>query len=213
MKRDARQAILDAGAELVHRQGFNNTGIKEILDAAGVPKGSFYFYFPSKEAFGLALIEHYRAASAAASGRLLADASVPPLDRLRNFFAGVRGRFADWGCERGCPFGNLAQELADLSPEMRKSLQGSLDAMSERIAGLLREAAERGDLPAGLDPDDTAAFVMDAWEGAILRMKTQKNVEPLLRFERLVCGSLLGMPVPGNGAAGQQKSDRAEPAG
>lgn len=191
MKRDARLAILEAGADLVHRKGFNNTGIKEILDAAGVPKGSFYFYFPSKEAFGLALIEHFRDTRAARVGAVLGDASLTPLTRLRRFFEGARSKYVEWNCERGCPFGNLAQEMADLSPEMREALRAVLDAVSARIGAVLEEARQCGELAPGLDPQEAASFVMDAFEGALLRMKTQKDIEPLARLERMLFDHLL----------------------
>ncbi|KAF5033263.1 Transcriptional regulator AcuR [anaerobic digester metagenome] len=191
MKRDARRAILDAGAELVHRKGFNNTGIKEILDLAQVPKGSFYFYFPSKEEFGLALIDHYREVRTPALAQVLRDPDVPPLDRLRRFFELARQRYQEWGFERGCPFGNLAQEMCDLSPAMCGKLREVLGGLSRGMGDVLNEAAARGELAPGLEPYETAAFVMDAWEGAVLRMKAEKNVQPLLRLEHMVFARLL----------------------
>lgn len=191
MKRDARRAILDAGAELVHRKGFNNTGIKEILDLAQVPKGSFYFYFPSKEEFGLALIDHYREVRTPALAQVLRDAATPPLDRLRRFFELARQRYQEWDYERGCPFGNLAQEMCDLSPAMCGKLREVLDGLSRGMGDVLSEAAARGELASGLDPYETASFVMDSWEGAIMRMKAEKNVQPLLRLEKMVFALLL----------------------
>lgn len=194
MKRDARRAILDAGAELVHRKGFNNTGIKEILDLAGVPKGSFYFYFPSKEEFGLALIDHYREVRTPALAQVLRDADVPPLDRLRRFFELARQRYQQWDYERGCPFGNLAQEMCDLSPAICEKLREVLGGLSRAMGDVLDEAAARGELAPDLEPYETAAFVMDAWEGAILRMKAEKNVQPLLRLEKMVFTRILSGP-------------------
>lgn len=194
MKRDARRAILDAGAELVHRKGFNNTGIKEILDLAQVPKGSFYFYFPSKEEFGLALIDHYREVRTPALAQVLRDADAPPLDRLHRFFELARKRYQEWDFERGCPFGNLAQEMCDLSPAMCGKLREVLDGVSRAMGDVLNEAAAHGQLASGLDPYETAAFVMDAWEGAILRMKAEKNVHPLLRLEKMVFTRILSGP-------------------
>ncbi|WP_353118768.1 TetR family transcriptional regulator C-terminal domain-containing protein [Nitratidesulfovibrio sp.] len=194
MKRDARRAILDAGAELVHRKGFNNTGIKEILDLAQVPKGSFYFYFPSKEEFGLALIDHYREVRTPALAQVLRDADAPPLDRLRRFFELARKRYQEWDFERGCPFGNLAQEMCDLSPAMCGKLREVLDGVSRAMGDVLNEAAAHGQLASGLEPYETAAFVMDAWEGAILRMKAEKNVHPLLRLEKMVFTRILSGP-------------------
>jgi len=189
MKRDVKNDILEAGARLIHGQGFNRTGLKEILEAAGVPKGSFYFYFKSKEEFGLALIEHFSQATSQAR-QALADQSLPPLARLARFFALARERFAAGGCGAGCPIGNLAQEMSDLSPAMRQALSRSLAAMAGSLAKVLAEAVELGEIQ-DVDPARTAAFILDAWEGALLRMKTEKSVEPLLRFEDVVFNRLL----------------------
>lgn len=191
MKRDARQAILDAGADLIHRQGFHNTGLADILAAAGVPKGSFYFYFKSKEDFGLALVEHHAQRMAGVSASLLDQGDDPPLVRMRSLFQTFREFQAEGGCVRGCPLGNLAQEMSDLSPAMRQALQTAMAAMSSRLAGLLAQARDRGELKPGLDPERAAAFILDSWEGALLRMKVEKNPRPLLRFEEFLFDHLL----------------------
>jgi len=186
MKRDTRQAILLAGAELIHRQGFNRTGIKEILDLAGVPKGSFYFYFPSKEAFGLALIDHFTEHMGGTARSILFDPGLPPLERLARFFATLREKFSDLHCARGCPIGNLSQEMSDLSPAIQQRVCAAFSGMAGLLARVLGEAAERGELSGGIDPDQAAAFIVDAWEGALLRMKAEKRIDPLLRFEDII---------------------------
>lgn len=183
--------ILEAGADLVHRQGFHHTGLGEILRAAEVPKGSFYFYFRSKEEFGVALVDHHAQRIAAAAERLMAADGSSPLVRLRRFFAGMGEYFARHGYARGCPIGNLAQEMGDLSPPMRERVRGVLAGMAGRLAVLLAEAQRRGELRRELDPESTAGFVLDAWEGALLRMKVEKSPEPLARFERVVFERLL----------------------
>lgn len=191
MKQDTRQAILDAAAPLIHAQGFHRTGLKEILDAAGVPKGSFYFYFKSKEDFGLALIEHFSLRMRELSAPLLSQADLSPLARLRELFEGLCAVMEQGGCERGCPIGNLAQEMSDLSPAMRERLSQAMGNFSRTVRALLDEAAAQGETPPGLDPAQTAAFVVDAWEGAMLRAKTDKSPEALKRFLALVFGRLL----------------------
>lgn len=191
MKRNTAQNIIEAAAPLIHRRGFHHTGLKEIVEAAGVPKGSFYFYFKSKEDFGLALIDHY-AQSLYESSQLNGDTpEEPALARLRKAFEAHRDIRASQGCEGGCPLGNLAQEMSDLSPRMRERLQKALNAIVANIASLLREARERGEVPGDLDPEQTAGFILDAWEGALLRMKTEKSVEPVDRFLRVVFGKIL----------------------
>lgn len=191
MKQDTKRSIIEAAAPLIYRQGFHRTGLKEILDAAGVPKGSFYFYFKSKEDFGLALIDHYLQDVSNRAQKEREDQDTPALTRLRDVFAGRRDLRAKEGCAGGCPLGNLAQEMSDLSPAMRERLRGALNAVTANIAFLLRQAQTRGELPGTLDADQAAGFILDAWEGALLRMKAEKSVEPLDRFLRFVFDKIL----------------------
>ncbi len=191
MKRDVRQAIIEAGADLVRRQGFHHTGLKEILAAAGVPKGSFYFYFPSKEDFGLALIEHYARAGGDLAKEILGQSDVGPVQRLERLFVTLRERMEERGCESGCPIGNLAQEISDLSPTMREAVSKVLRGFAGSFARVLAEASSAGEIAPDLEPEPTAAFILDAWEGALMRMKAEKSIQPLLRFEDYVFRRLL----------------------
>jgi len=108
----------------------------------------------------------------------------------------ARRRYEEWDYERGCPFGNLAQEMCDLSPAMCEKLRGVLDGLSRAMGDILNEAAARGELAPGVEPYEAAAFVMDAWEGAILRMKAEKNAQPLLRLEKMLFTRILAAPLP-----------------
>ncbi len=197
MSDETRERIVAAGAEIIHRKGYNNTGIREILVACQVPKGSFYYYFPSKEAFGVAVVEYHAKTLGQSVGGVLLDQSRPPLERLEAFFRKGEERFADLGYEQGCPFGNLAQELGDLSPDLRERLESVLGGLSGFMAKVLAEAVEQGDLPPDLDTEETGSFIVEAWEGAILRMKTVKNGDPLVRCRRMVMERVLGqVPTP-----------------
>jgi len=191
MKRDAKQALLDAGLELVHAQGFHRTGLTEILRAAQVPKGSFYFYFESKEAFGLALLDHFTQQQRHAGWSVLQDLTKPPLARLKEFFALARLFFQEQGFSRGCLLGNMAQEMSDLSPVLRERVREAMNRASRKLAEILAEAIECGEAPAELDPNEAASFLLDAWEGALLRMKAEKSSAPLERFEHYVFSRLL----------------------
>ena len=86
MKTDTKTRILKAGARIVHTKGYLGTGIQEIAEAAKIPKGSFYFYFKSKEEFGLALIDYYRELIEARMDDYVRDSSFPPVQRIRRFF-------------------------------------------------------------------------------------------------------------------------------
>lgn len=186
-----REHILEVGADLVHHKGFTATGLQEILTAAGVPKGSFYFYFKSKEDFGLALIDFYREQLTAGPGTLLRDSARPPLDRLAAFFQWFFDRFAQHGFIKGCPLGNLIQEMGDINPAFRDRLQAGLEGLILAVTRVLREAAIRGEIPGRLEPEATARFIVSAWQGALLRMKAVAGPEPLENFRTMVFEVLL----------------------
>ncbi|EGB14035.1 transcriptional regulator, TetR family [Pseudodesulfovibrio mercurii] len=191
MSEDTRQRILEAGAELVHRQGFNNTGLKDILRAAGVPKGSFYFYFDSKEAFGIEMVNHFGAMFRGIIDAALNDSSLTPLGQLRKIFDGFAAHFAAHGYTRGCPIGNLAQEMSDLSEPFRVRLVQAMDGMSSSLAAILDRAKAQGEIPADTNTRETAIFLVEAWHGAIIRMKVTKDGEPLKLFSRFIFNNVL----------------------
>ncbi|WP_310599434.1 TetR family transcriptional regulator C-terminal domain-containing protein [Desulfobulbus sp.] len=188
---DTREHILACGGQIIHHKGFNATGLQEILQAAGVPKGSFYFYFKSKEAFGLALVDYYQARLAEQVSPILKDDSKPPLTRLADFFLWFRGQFEREGFIKGCPIGNLVQELGDVNPAFREQLNRSLDGLIRFVARLLQEARERNELPARLEPEATARYILSAWQGALIRMKAAAGPEPLDTFQRMTFEVLL----------------------
>ncbi|MGE4421136.1 MAG: TetR family transcriptional regulator C-terminal domain-containing protein [Pseudodesulfovibrio sp.] len=191
MSEDTRQRILEAGAELVHRQGFNNTGLKDILRAAGVPKGSFYFYFENKEAFGIEMVNHFGTMFRGIIDRARNDTSLTPLEQLRKIFDGFAAHFAAHGYTRGCPVGNLAQEMSDLSEPFRARLIQALDGMTSGLATILDNAKAQGEIPADMDTHETAIFMVEAWHGAIIRMKVTKDGEPLKLFARFIFNKVL----------------------
>lgn len=191
MSTEIREHILACGGRIIHHKGYAATGLSEILAAAGVPKGSFYFYFKSKEDFGLALIDYYQRWFGQQVVRILEDESLSPLARLAGFFTWFREYFVAEDCTKGCPIGNLTQELGDVNPAFRGKLKEALDRLIGRIGKLLRLAAERGELPGNLDPDQTAAFLVAAWQGALVCMKASASPEPLDTFYAMVFGNLL----------------------
>jgi len=186
-----REHILTCGGQIIHHRGFNATGLQEILRAANVPKGSFYFYFKSKEAFGLALVDHYQAQLASQARPILKDASQPPLARLANFFLWFRDRFAQEAFIKGCPIGNLIQEMGDINPAFREKLNHSLERLIRSVTLLLEEAQERNELSQRLEPEATARYIISAWQGALIRMKAAAGPEPLDTFQRMTFEVLL----------------------
>ena len=182
-KRDAKkEQILWAGLELMKIHGYNGTSVKDIVDAAGVPKGSFYNYFASKESFALealdAVAEHERRIAAE-----LLDCKIgSPLTRLHNFFDQISRGYAAEEFRVGCFCCNLGQELADCNDVIRRKVEQILNAKSRMIADVLDEALASGEIDKGESTENLADFLFNAWEGTLARMKTSKNREPLNIF-------------------------------
>lgn len=191
MTTTTRDHILACGSRIVHHKGFTATGLQEILQAAEVPKGSFYFYFKSKEEFGLALVDHYQAWFAEQVRPILKDETLPPLVRLAGFFLWFRQYFEQEGFIKGCPIGNLIQELGDVNPIFRDKLNASFDGLIRFMTRLLEEAKNRGELPARLQPEATARYILSAWQGALIRMKAAAGPEPLDTFQHMTFEVLL----------------------
>jgi TetR/AcrR family transcriptional repressor of nem operon len=190
-KENTKTVLLDAGKRIFCEKGYNNAGIEAILQAAGVPKGSFYYYFQSKEDFGLQVINRFAECYAAEMDRHLVDESVPPLERLRNLFESVVGRLESQHCRNGCLVGNLSQEMADQSETFRARLEEIFDDWRNRYADCLRQAQDAGEIPVQVDVRELAEFWLSSWQGAILRAKTMRSTAPLRTFLNIMFGSVL----------------------
>jgi TetR/AcrR family transcriptional repressor of nem operon len=174
-----RARLLRTGVALLTEKGFSAVGVDEILASADAPKGSFYHYFGSKEAFGLELIDAYAAYFARKLDRWFDDAERAPLDRLRDFIADARSGMARYHYRRGCLVGNLGQEMGALPEPFRMRLAAVFKDWEARTSRCLRLAQEAGDIPKGIDCDSLAHFFWIGWEGAVLRAKLEKRPDAL----------------------------------
>jgi TetR/AcrR family transcriptional repressor of nem operon len=181
-KEDTRSALIETGKRMIFETGFNHTGIQSVLSATGIPKGSFYYYFSSKEDFGLAVIEDFVAEHQAVRNRFMSDDSLSPLTTLRRYFAYHRDTFARNNCEGGCLLGNLGQELSDQNDTFRERLSVVFDNWRAGIADSLRKAKAAGEIAEHWEETKLADFCLSSWQGALLRMKVAKNIEPLDAF-------------------------------
>jgi len=179
---ETRAQLVRVGIEILTEQGFNGTGIDEVLRRVSVPKGSFYHYFRSKDAFGEAVIAGYGEYFARKLERLFGDAGQPPLARLRAFVEEAKRGMRRYAFRRGCLVGNLGHEMAGLNEPFRAQLSALLDGWRDRLAVLLGAAQAAGELDAREDAPALAEFFWTGWEGAVLRAKLARSVEPLDQF-------------------------------
>ncbi len=177
-----RKKLIQAGLIHLTEKGYSAVGVDEILKAASVPKGSFYHYFRNKADFGSHLIIAYHAYFVGKLDRAFLNENIPALDRLKAFALDAERGMARYEFQRGCLVGNLGQEMGALPEGFRDQLTEVLEDWQRRTARCLRLAQEQGELGHHHDPDGLAAFFWIGWEGAVLRAKLERRVEPLHIF-------------------------------
>jgi TetR/AcrR family transcriptional repressor of nem operon len=191
MPSNTRDRIIETGAAVIHRKGFNHTGIQEILTAARVPKGSFYNYFKSKNDFGLAIVDYFSNHFRQIARKTLDDTAISPLNRIYQFLTAFMEHFESQNYAGGCPIGNLAQEMGDLNPEFRAKLKESIDVMIDAYSPVLAAAQQDGKISKSLDIKDTASFIVAGWHGAVIQMKLTQSLEPLKNHRKFVFDHIL----------------------
>ncbi|MFZ1984886.1 MAG: TetR family transcriptional regulator C-terminal domain-containing protein [Desulfatitalea sp.] len=183
-ERDAKKIeLLEAGSAVMLRQGYHGTGVQEIVDAAGVPKGSFYNYFKSKEDFVIAAMEHASRERIQDFERALKDPTHPPAERIVRVFEAMRDAYVrENNYTKGCFVGNMCQEMADTHAAVAEKAEYLFRNYTTALARCIRESQGPARRGAGHDPDKLAEFIFNSWEGAMLRMKSSRNAHPLNTF-------------------------------
>ena len=190
---DARAKILASAQSLIELRGYSALGVAEICTAAVVPKSSFYYFFESKQALALAVIDEHWAAQRRDWDRVLRSGA-EPLRRLRQLCteteASLRAGQQSCGTVSGCLFGNLTLELSNQTEAIRERLQQIFNAQVEMVEQVITEAVERGDVSVS-DTREAAGSVVAQLEGQVLFAKLYNNTQ---RLDTLWtnCLSLLG---------------------
>jgi len=189
---NVREQLLSAGLETLHRRGFNATSVQDITEAAGVPKGSFYNHFESKEALGAeAVIKYWETSETWKAVRALRDTKGAPLTKLRNHFESMTERILKAESWSGCMLGNFACELSNQSPLIREQVAVVFADWSDEIARVIGDAQRAGAVSKDLPPEALAEFVINAWEGAVLRAQVDKDRGALQLFLKVTFSKIL----------------------
>ena len=179
MASPTRAKIVAAAQDRFHALGYSACGIQEIVDTAGVPKGSFYNYFKTKESLALEVLGNYVASS---KREILSNPSISPQSRIQEHFSFFISRYERNGYDKGCLIGNLSAESSASVPILKEALVESLASWTDQIASVIAEGQTMGDMKPGLDPVQVARFLINSWEGAVLRMKVTGDRRPLDDF-------------------------------
>lgn len=188
----SRAVLVAEGSRLVRRVGYTDAGLGELLAAAGLPKGSFYNYFPSKEAFGVEVVAAFYAWHDRVLAEL-AEAEGSPLGRLHAYFERLLDATRRSPPERwGCLLAMLALEKSATSEPLRAAVARSFACWQERLAALLRQAQAAGELEPAEDAGRLSALLLHGWEGALLRARLEREPWPLEHWLAAALPRLLG---------------------
>jgi TetR/AcrR family transcriptional regulator, transcriptional repressor for nem operon len=174
-----KENLLSQGVQLLMQQGYHGTGLKEILDAVQVPKGSFYNYFSSKESYAAEVIQHYIDPFITQLENYLNDPGFDGLTALTNYFNELIVALEKAEFKGGCLLGNLMGEIGDTSDLCQKSLQLAVHRYQSVLAKGLKKAQIEGTVRIDKSADEMADLLVNVWQGALLRMKIEQSVEPL----------------------------------
>ncbi len=191
-----REKILTEGLRVVHERGFGGASVRDIVQAAGVPQGSFTNHFASKEAFGLEILDLYFARGCDLMRETLRNEALPPLQRLSAYIDANRDRQKQNGMRNGCLFGNFSAETTDGSEAIRLRLVEIFAEVQQAVATCLGAAVAAGELPRDFACDEVAGFIVASLQGASLLAKAERSPLPVERFKRILFSKVLVSPDP-----------------
>jgi TetR/AcrR family transcriptional repressor of nem operon len=193
LKHDLKaDALLNEGMSLLWSKGYNATSVNDIVKAADVPKGSFYFYFESKEDFVVKAIEKYFALMFTPSKEVLQNKSVSPKQRLLDFHEFRTNMLKnEMDCKMGCMACNLGSEMAEHSEKIRNAIFVKTQMILALITEVIQEAQEYGEIDNKMNARDIAAFIEDAGKGAMISMKEMKSSYPIDNLMNMIRNVLL----------------------
>ncbi|MFG3255070.1 TetR/AcrR family transcriptional regulator [Streptomyces sp. NPDC048172] len=179
IKGDTRRSILDAAQRIMSRKGFSAVGITEVLSEAGVPKGSFYHFFGSKDAFGEAMLRAYFTDYLSDMDRVLAEPGLTSSERLMNYWQNWRETQSIDECQGKCLAVKLGAEVSDLSETMRLALKEGTTGIIDRLDRTITAGLEDRSIAIDGAPRDTAQALYDMWLGASVMAKIHRDIGPL----------------------------------
>ena len=187
-----REDIIQSGYELFYEKGYGVTGVNEITAKIGIPKGSFYNHFKSKEEFGIAVLDYYLSSNQVLLKEVLLNNKNSPLTNLKKFFVNfIEIQENVYHCSRGCLMGNMTTELADVNATFQEKAKSGFENATAVFETCLENAKELEEVSKELDTQQTAYFLINSWQGAVLRMKAEKNTEPLNNFYRVIFNQVI----------------------
>lgn len=174
-KEEKKNKIISSSIHLMYLNGYNGTSVKDITEAAKIPKGSFYNYFKDKEQYAVDALNYYQFVMRKDRLDIFTDKNLAPLDRIRKFYKKGIESLKDNDLKLGCFVGNLSQEMGDVSLAIAQSANSFHSRVTEYVYSNLVEAKINGCFSKNVNLRALASFIVSSWNGSLLRMKTSKN--------------------------------------
>lgn len=188
---DKKLLLINIGTAIFTQKGFSITSLDEIVEIAEIPKGSFYYYFKSKDEFAIEVIKNYGIYFSKKLQRILSNDKKSPLERLKEFTKEAEAGVRRYEFKRGCLIGNLGQEMATLEEHFRIELLNVIADWRDQVRQCIDLAKERREIKTTVDASELANFFWCAWEGAVLCSKLELSTQPLNIVSRLFITELL----------------------
>jgi TetR/AcrR family transcriptional regulator, transcriptional repressor for nem operon len=185
-KPSLKDAIMEAGLTTMFRTGYHGTSVRDVTAAAGAPQGSFTNHFRSKEEFAAEVLDRYFEHTKGLVAEALEDSSLSPRERLRRYLDIITGKLADDAWRRGCLIGDFSLEASGSSEALRTRLVAIFAEWRAPFAACIAAAQNSREIAADFAPEELADFLLASWQGAILRMKVERDPAALERFKKIV---------------------------
>jgi len=187
-----KELIIEKGLELMCINGVENTGIKEIADATGILKGSFYNYFENKEEFVKELLKTYANNVFKITESILTNPKYTPIQRLESIFDEFwKNISTKCGYGRGCFLGNCSQEIGDTNINLSLYVNNAFLMHKKLYIDCIKESQQKGEIKSTLNAEQLAEFIINSWQGVLLRSKSAKNSDAYESFKELIFNNLL----------------------
>ena len=183
-----RDGLIQAALHLFHERGYNAASVQDIVSEAGVPKGTFYNYFDSKEALAIEVSDVFYPRL---GSMLVLEGSTSPSRRLRQYFHAILKELQRFDYLRGCLVGNFASEITDATPALKKRVAEHLEEAARRMSVVVEQGQKAGEITSDVAAMDLARFLLNSLYGAILVSKAETTDRPMKLFLRLAFEPLL----------------------
>ncbi len=190
-KEENKKVLLEKGIEALTKKGYNGTGVQELVDAAGVPKGSFYNYFKSKEDFAVQALNEYSSSGYRFAESILGNKTLSPLTRIEKYYDERIQNIIDSNYTDFCMITSLCDEMADVNDSIGKAISNIFERMKKPLLDCLQEAQDQGEIRLDADVKEMAEFIDNSWRGTALSVKAIQKPQPLNLFKKFLFEKVL----------------------